>query len=118
MPDAADESKVLKAEQSNTSIIFPGRHFVKFLRRLEEGENPESEILRFFDESTTFRNVPPYVGSVAYSTGANATYTIAIAEGLVPHEQDAWTFALQLAGEYTTRVLESRTNLGPLPPLS
>jgi maltose alpha-D-glucosyltransferase / alpha-amylase len=118
MPDAADESKVLKAEQSNTSIIFPGRHFVKFLRRLEEGENPELEILRFFDESTSFRNVPPYVGSVEYSTGANATYSIAIAEGLVPHEQDAWSYALQLAGEYTARVLESRATLGPLPPMS
>nr|MDQ3000953.1 maltose alpha-D-glucosyltransferase [Fibrobacterota bacterium] len=108
MPDAADESRVLKAEQSNTSIIFPGRYFVKFLRRLEEGENPELEILRFFDESTSFRNVPPYIGSVAYSTVANATYTIAIAEGLVPHEQDAWSYALQLAGEYTARLLKDR----------
>ncbi|MDB5049105.1 MAG: trehalose synthase [Fibrobacteres bacterium] len=117
MPDAADESKVLKAEQSNTAIIFPGRHFVKFLRRLEEGENPELEILRFFDESTAFRHVPPYVGSVEYAAGANATYSIAIAEGLVEHQQDAWTYALTLAGEYMNRLLESRDNLGPLPPM-
>jgi maltose alpha-D-glucosyltransferase / alpha-amylase len=118
MPEAADESKVLKAEQSNSSIIFPGRHFVKFLRRLEEGENPELEILRFFDEHTTFRNVPPYVGSIEYASGANATYSIAIAEGLVDHEQDAWSYALSLAGEYMNRLLETRSDLGPLPPMA
>ncbi|HKP97832.1 MAG TPA: maltose alpha-D-glucosyltransferase [Fibrobacteria bacterium] len=118
MPDAADESRVLKAEQSNSSIIFPGRHFVKFLRRLEEGENPELEILRFFDESTTFRNVPPYVGALEYASGAKATYTIAIAEGLVGHEQDAWSYALTLAGEYMGRLLESRDSLGALPPMA
>ncbi|MDB5105274.1 MAG: alpha-amylase [Fibrobacteres bacterium] len=118
MPDPADESKVLKAEQSNSSIIFPGRHFVKFLRRLEEGENPELEILRFFDESTGFRSVPPFVGSIEYASGANATYSIAIAEGLVGHEQDAWSYALTLAGEYMTRLVENRGSLGPLPPLA
>ena len=118
LPDPADASHVLKAEQSNTSIIFPGRHFVKFLRRLEEGENPELEILRFFAESTTFRNVPPYVGAIEYAAGAGATYTLAIAEGLIPHEQNAWSYALTLAGEYMTRLLESRATLGPIPPMA
>ena len=69
MPDPSDESKVLKADQSNTAILFPGRHFVKFLRRLEEGENPELEILRFFEEHTSFRNVPSYVGAIEYASG-------------------------------------------------
>jgi maltose alpha-D-glucosyltransferase/alpha-amylase len=117
MPEAADESKVLKAEQSNSSIIFPGRYFVKFLRRLEEGENPELEILRFFDESTSFRSVPPYIGSLEFASGANATYSIAIAEGLVEHQRDAWSHALELAGDYMNRIVEGRASLSPMPPL-
>jgi maltose alpha-D-glucosyltransferase/alpha-amylase len=111
MPDPMDESKVLKAEQSNSAIIFPGRHFVKFLRRLEEGENPELEILRFFDEHTSFRHVPPYAGYLEYASGANATYSLAIAEGLVPNQGDAWTYALKLAGAHLARLLKSGASL-------
>jgi len=109
------ESHVLKAEQSNTSIIFPGRFFVKFLRRVEEGENPELEILRFLDENTGFRNAPPYAGALEYAAGANAIYSIAIAEGLVAHEQDAWSHALQAAGRHIGRLMENRSQLGALP---
>jgi maltose alpha-D-glucosyltransferase/alpha-amylase len=118
IPEMGVESKVLKAEQSNTSIVFPGKHFVKFLRRLEEGENPELEILRFLDDHTSFRNVPPYQGAIEYASGANATYTIAIGEGLVSHEQDAWNYALILAGEYIARLLENRDSLPPMPPMT
>ena len=109
------DSHVLKAEQSNTSIIFPGRFFLKLLRRLEEGENPELEILRFLDEQTTFRNAPPYAGVLEYAAGGNATYSIAIAEGLVAHEQVAWTHALQAAGRHISRLMENRSQLGKPP---
>jgi maltose alpha-D-glucosyltransferase/alpha-amylase len=111
---AAEESRVLNAEQSNSSIIYPGRFFIKLLRRLEEGENPELEILRFLDEQTSFRHVPPYAGALEYAAGANATYSIAIVEGLVAHEQDAWKYALGLAGKYLGRLVENRHTLGAL----
>ncbi len=104
--DTVDDSKVLAAEQSNSAIIFPGRHFVKFLRRLEEGDNPELEILRFFDEHTAFRHVPPYAGHLEYVSAANATYSLAIAEGLVPNQGDAWSHTLKLAGAYMQRLLK------------
>jgi maltose alpha-D-glucosyltransferase/alpha-amylase len=105
---AAEDSRVLSAEQSNTSLIYPGRFFIKLLRRLEEGENPELEILRFLEEQTAFRHVPPYAGSLEYAAGANATYSIAIVEGLVAHEQGAWDYALHLAGDHLKRVIENR----------
>lgn len=101
-----DESKILAAEQSNTAVIFPGRHFIKFLRRLEAGENPELEFLRFFDEHTSFRNVPPYAGHLEYISGAGATWSLAIAEGLVPNQGDAWTHTLKLAGAYWDRIIK------------
>jgi maltose alpha-D-glucosyltransferase/alpha-amylase len=106
MAEGDDASQVLSAEQSNSSVIFPGRHFIKFLRRLEEGENPELEILRFFDENTPFRRVPPYAGHLEYASGAGATYTLAIAQGLVENQGDAWSHALKLATQHLSRVLK------------
>jgi maltose alpha-D-glucosyltransferase/alpha-amylase len=101
-------SHVLKAEQSNTSIIYPGRFFLKILRRLEEGENPELEILRFLQESTSFRNAPPYAGVLEYAAGANATYSIAIAEGLVAHKTVAWNHALEAARRHIGMLMETQ----------
>jgi maltose alpha-D-glucosyltransferase/alpha-amylase len=115
-PVAADEpSHVLKAEQSNTSVIYPGRFFLKLMRRLDEGESPELEILRFLDESTSFRNVPPFVGAVEYAGGGHATYSIAVVEGLVPHEQEAWSYTLELAGRYVGWLAANRHALKAAP---
>jgi maltose alpha-D-glucosyltransferase/alpha-amylase len=101
-----EPSQVLSAEQSNSAVVFPGRHFVKFLRRLDEGENPDLEILRFFDEHTAFRRVPPYAGHLEYASGAGGTYTLAIAEGLIENQGDAWSHSLKLAGAHLARVLK------------
>jgi maltose alpha-D-glucosyltransferase/alpha-amylase len=114
--EAGYESLVLKAEQSNSSIIYPGHFFLKLIRKLEEGESPELEILRFLDEQTAFRHVPPYAGALEYASGSQGTYTLAIAEGLVAHEEDAWTYALELAGRYIGYLATTRHSLGPKPP--
>jgi maltose alpha-D-glucosyltransferase / alpha-amylase len=90
-------SHVLKAEQSNTSLIYPEGYFVKILRRLEEEMNPELEILRFLDEETQFRNAPSLFGWLEYTFGSKQTYTLGIVEGLIPFETDAWNYALTIA---------------------
>jgi maltose alpha-D-glucosyltransferase/alpha-amylase len=113
---AEAESHVLRADQSNTSIIYPGRFFLKLIRKLEEGESPEHEILRFFEESTSFRNVPSYAGALEYAGGAHqATWSLAVVEGLVPHEQDAWTYALAQARRYIGYLAAHRPSLGAAP---
>ena len=113
---ASDEpSMVLRGEQSNTSIVYPGRFYLKLVRKLEEGENPELEILRFLAEHTPFRQVPAFSGALEYVGGASATYSIAVLTGLVAHEQDAWTYALDQAGRYISYLAPLRHTLGPVP---
>jgi maltose alpha-D-glucosyltransferase/alpha-amylase len=113
-PGAEEASKVLKAEQSNTAVLWPGRYFVKFLRRLEPGENPEAEILRFL-AARGFPNVPRFHGSLEYVSSDGEAWTVAIAEGLVAHAGDAWTHALSLANGYLDRLAAEAADLGPLP---
>ena len=137
-PKAGMPSLVLKAEQSNTSIIFPGRYFMKFLRRLEAGENPEAEILRFFARDAEFSHVPRFCGALEYlfdegkntaasffvqgpksdhpSGSVQTSWTVAIAEGLVAHERDAWSHTLSMAVEYMDRLVAGRADLAAIPP--
>jgi maltose alpha-D-glucosyltransferase / alpha-amylase len=119
-PTATDASKVLKAEQSNTAILWPGRFFVKFLRRVEPGENPEAEILRFLATDAHapaggFVHVPRFHGALEYLSASGAAWTVAIVEGLVEHAGDAWTHALSLANGYLDRLPADAASLGPVP---
>jgi maltose alpha-D-glucosyltransferase/alpha-amylase len=109
--DAAEEPltpSVLKAEQSNTSVIYGDRFILKLFRRLDEGVNPELEIGRLLTEKTTLAHVPPLAGFVEYRRGRQEPLTLAILQGLVPKEGDAWQYTLDELERYFERVLTDR----------
>ncbi len=97
-------SRVLAVEQSNSSIIYGDRIFLKLYRRLEEGVNPDAEILRFLGERN-FPHVPPFGGAVEYRSAEGGIRVLALALGLVPNDGDAWSFTLRHLTDYYARVL-------------
>ena len=58
--------RALGVEQSNTSIVYGSEFFLKFYRKVEEGENPDIELTRFLTEQAHFPNVPPYAGQIEF----------------------------------------------------
>ena len=56
-------SHVLGLEQSNSSMLFDNKFFLKLYRKIEDGMNPDVEITRFLTEHTKFPNVPAFVGA-------------------------------------------------------
>src|SRR5207237_9912524 len=60
------DSEVVSGEQSNSSILFDNKFFLKLYRKVEDGLNPDVEINRFLTEQTDFPNVPPFVGAIEY----------------------------------------------------
>ncbi len=111
-------SRVLKVEQSNTSIIYQDRWFLKLYRRIEEGINPDAEILRFLSERRHFENVPPFGGSIEYRRPRAEARVLGLLLGLVPNEGNAWESTLDSLGRFYERVLESRPDPESIPPLS
>ena len=49
---------VMKAEQSNTSVVYGGQFILKLFRRSDEGVNPDLEIGQFLTETAKFRQCP------------------------------------------------------------
>jgi trehalose synthase-fused probable maltokinase len=95
------ESSVMKAEQSNTSILYGRSLVLKFFRHVEAGVNPDFEIGEFLSVRAGFRHVPPAAGSVEYRRPGSPTATIGILQGFVPNRGDAWQQTLTaLAGFY------------------
>lgn len=116
--EAADgmPSRVLKVEQSNSSLIYSepageagqaGVLFVKLFRKLEQGMNPDVEMIRFLAERRGFPHVPPFGGAVEYRRPHREPQVLALALGLVPNEGDAWSFALKEVRHFYERVLEA-----------
>jgi len=104
-------SRVLKAEQSNSSIIYGESFFLKLYRRVEEGINPDQEMVRHLSETKRYEHVPPFAGSLEYRrTGSDPT-VIGLMQGFTPNEGDAWTMTLDAVGRYFERVLTNQEKL-------
>ncbi len=100
----APPSRALAVEQSNSSIIYGDHIFLKLYRRLEEGLNPDAEILRFLG-GRSFPHVPPFGGAVEYHVPNDGTRILALALGLVPNDGDAWSFTLRHLAQFYAYVL-------------
>jgi maltose alpha-D-glucosyltransferase/alpha-amylase len=117
---SAPEPQVLKADQSNTSVLYGDQFILKLFRRLEPGQNPELELGRFLTGRLGFAHVPPVAGAIEYRVDRGEPLTLAILERFVPNEGDAWRYTLDVLGHYYDRVVTSpgRTDRDPalLPP--
>jgi maltose alpha-D-glucosyltransferase / alpha-amylase len=97
-------AKVLRGEQSNTSIIYGDRYLMKVLRRLEPGESPDVEIGRFL--SGRIEHVPELLGTIDHRRrGSDTPSTLAILQRFVPNEGDAWVHTLDELERYAERVM-------------
>jgi maltose alpha-D-glucosyltransferase / alpha-amylase len=99
------EPTVIKAEQSNTSVVYGGQYILKVYRRSDEGVNPDLEIGRFLTETAEFANVPPVVGAVEYRRKGGAAMTLAILQQFVPNVGDAWSYTIDSLSHYFERAL-------------
>ena len=101
-------SQVLKVEQSNSSIVYESRLFLKLYRKLEEGVNPDAEILRYVSEKQHLDSVPPFGGSIEYHRRNGETQVLGLLLGMIPNEGDAWAYTLDAVGRYFERVLAEK----------
>jgi maltose alpha-D-glucosyltransferase / alpha-amylase len=108
--DLSANSHVMSAEQSNSSILFDSRYFLKIFRKLEEGINPDVEITRFLTERAHFANVPAFAGTLEFHAGKKQT-VLALIQAAINSEGDAWRFTLDNVGSYFERVLSRKGGL-------
>jgi maltose alpha-D-glucosyltransferase/alpha-amylase len=115
-PEVALEPVPVKAEQTNTSIIYGDRLILKMFRRIEEGINPELEIGRFLTERTSFDHISQVAGALEYHTKKGATTTIATLQTFVHNEGDAWEYTLDSLSRYLKYVVAHPTvQVPPVP---
>jgi maltose alpha-D-glucosyltransferase / alpha-amylase len=96
-------SRLIGAEQSNTSMVFGRDIVVKLYRRLEEGVSLDLEVGRFLGEQG-FVHTPQVLGSLDYAAGSAPERSMAVVQEFVSNEGDAWALTLDAVGEFYERV--------------
>lgn len=99
------ESKILKADSSNTAMIFNDKYFFKFYRKIETEINPDLEIIRFLSENTSFRNAPRYAGSIEFRDNEGKIIVFGLLQEKVDNQGDSWVMTIDSVGRFYERVM-------------
>jgi maltose alpha-D-glucosyltransferase/alpha-amylase len=108
-----EKISLLTGEQSNSAAIVDDRFFIKLYRRLEQGTNPETELLKYLTEAN-FKFTPRLHGKVTFQRG-RTEYTLGILQEALPVEADGWEYALEVTDRYFDRVAETKLPANPYP---
>src|SRR5205085_8752829 len=87
-------SQPLSAEQSNSSVLFENKFFLKLYRKLEDGVNPDVEVTRFLTERGNFPNVPTFGGAIEYRREKSEPTVVCLLQSAITSENDAWLMTL------------------------
>src|SRR4051794_2011213 len=104
------EVRAMGAEQSNTSVVFDEALVLKAFRRLEAGDNPELEMLRFLSERE-FAHIAPLGGWYEYE-GEIMDATLGVVQSFVAGARDGWELALDELERDPERFVDRLRDLG------
>ncbi len=104
-------SQVLTAEQSNSSMLFENKFFLKLYRKLEDGVNPDVEVTSFLTEKQKFPHVPAFAGAIEYRRPSSEPTVVCLLQAAAVNEGDAWALTLDAVGRYYERVLARKVDL-------
>ena len=97
-------SRTGSAEQSNTSILYGRKLIMKLFRRLQSGENPDTEIGRFLTETAHFTRIAPFLGDITLDLQNGESITVTMLQGLVENDGDGWQWTLNQLADYYRRI--------------
>jgi maltose alpha-D-glucosyltransferase/alpha-amylase len=99
VPESVD---LLSGEQSNTAAIVNDDYFIKLYRRLQEGTNPEQELLDHLT-AIDFTFAPRLHGTIDFRR-SDREYTLGVLQEALPVDTDGWTYALSCVRRFLDRV--------------
>ncbi|MBD3290351.1 maltose alpha-D-glucosyltransferase [candidate division KSB1 bacterium] len=103
--------KDVESWRNQSVLIFENDFRLKFFHRMEDGKNPEPEILKFLSDYARFENIPTYVAEMQLKRGRSETFECAVLQKNVHCEGDAWSMVQDGIGQYFDRVLSKNIDI-------
>ncbi len=105
---------VVAFRRSNASITFADKYFLRMYRSLQEGLNPDVEIIKNLTRHSDFKNIPPYVGRLDYKHPDFEDTSLALLVDLIPNVEDAWEMFQTSIDSFFDRVLSEKEEIEKL----
>jgi maltose alpha-D-glucosyltransferase/alpha-amylase len=102
------EGKVLNIEQSNTTIIYNNRFYLKFYRRLFRDPNPDLELNLFLSAKDRFQHAPKYAGHMSWNFRDTYEVSVALIQEKVENKGEAWSWMLDQVEAFFEKVQASK----------
>jgi maltokinase len=103
-------SRILKADQSNTAVIYHDQYFFKWFRRIFPESNPDLEISRYLKQNR-FTHTASYLGSISWLRYGKAPISLGLLQEKIVNEGDAWPWMLRQVNQFFDQF---ETNPSPL----
>ena len=105
---------VVAFRRNNASITFGYKYFFRMYRSLQEGENPDLEIIKKLTRHSDFKNIPPYVGRLDYKHPDFEDTSIALLVDLIPNAEDAWEMFQTAIDSFFDKILSEKEEIEKL----
>ncbi|MEK1904498.1 MAG: maltose alpha-D-glucosyltransferase [Pseudomonas sp.] len=86
-----EETRLISAEQSNSSMVIGERMVLKLLRRVYAGVHPEAEMGGYLT-AQGYGNIAPLLGEVRRVDSEGRSHTLMILQGYLSNQGDAWSW--------------------------
>ncbi len=98
------QSRVLKTEQSNTSLIYSDKLFMKLYRKIEPGVNPDVELNEALSSSVSSIEdmFPAFGGHLKWRHTSEGDLTIGMVQKLASIQSDGWQYTIDSVGRYVS----------------
>jgi len=92
--------RIINETPDYINFLLDDKYLFKFYKKIDEGINPEEEILRYFREEIRYKMVPSIKGLIKYAAPYSENLTLGIHTEYIRNEGDAWKFFSDLADNY------------------
>lgn len=106
-----ENSELLKVDQSNTSVIYNGKYFLKVYRRLFQDTNPDYELTKYLSDDAGYKNSPRFAGSLSWKKSDFNVLSIALMQEKIPNTGEVWSEVLKEIEQYFKRIDEYQINV-------
>jgi maltose alpha-D-glucosyltransferase / alpha-amylase len=95
--------QVRPADQNNTIIAYGEDFILKVFRKVDEGVNPEREVMEFLTEQAQWPNAPEALGAIEFRENGSELMTLGLLTRFRRNALNAWSYTLNQLGIFFER---------------
>ncbi|MEO8584485.1 MAG: alpha-glucosidase C-terminal domain-containing protein, partial [Flavitalea sp.] len=102
-------ARVLPVDDTNTSIGYDNKFFLKLYRHVDRTMNPDVEITHFLTEHVNLEQVPSFVGTIEWKS-ANEIIVLGMMQIMVEYHGNGRSYMLERLNNYYERITARQTH--------